>query len=281
MANPLLTEYFKNLEKLLTDVSEFSGVTGESTESGKNREILVGSALKQHLPSRASVVQGGIVIDSHNKTSRQIDIVICNSFSFVGGSLEYGLIPVEAIIAAIEVKSTINSDSLKKAFFQLDVVKTLKKEITLTMYDGAEDIALRTRRALTIGWFWKKKMKIETACDYLLNPQRYIGKSGFRGNRPNAIYVHNKYLLITDPCPHDPLRTGSGKPNPFLNYFRDKKGVLRGKEYVGTGGTKRDIYHFETPDWSPIEVLLMWLSNEVNRYIWEIPNFAAYVKKPV
>lgn len=281
MANPLLTEYFKHLEKLLKDFSEFSGVTGESTESGKNREILVGSALKQHLPGRASVVQGGIVIDSHDKTSRQIDIIICNSFSFVGGSLEYGLIPVEAIIAAIEVKSTINSNSLKKAFQQLDAVKTLKKEIAQTMYDGVEGIALRTRRALTIGWFWKEKIKIKTACDYLLNPKRHIDNARFKGNRPNAIYVHNKYLLITDPCPDEKPREGSGKPNPFLKNFRDKKGVLRGKKYSGTGGTKRDIYHFETPDWSPIEVLLIWLSNEVNRYIWEIPNFAAYVKKPV
>jgi hypothetical protein len=280
MDKPLLTEYFKNFGKLLTDVSEFSGVTGESTESGKNREILVSSALRQHLPSRASVVQGGIVIDSHNKISRQIDIVICNSFSFVGGSLEYGLIPVEAIITAIEVKSTINSDSMKKAFYQLDAVKALKKEIALGTYDGSDDISLRTKRALTMGWFWKEKMKINTACNYMINPRKYISKTGFKGNRPNAIYVHDKYLLIADPSFGEPPRTGSGKPNPFLSSFRDKKGVLRGKKYSGYGGTQRDIYHFETPDWSPIEVLLMWLSNEVNRYTREIPNFAAYIKKP-
>ena len=280
MATSLLTEYFKNLEKLLTDVSEFSGVTGESTESGKNREILVGSALKQHLPSRASVVQGGIVIDSHNKTSRQIDIIICNSFSFVGGSLEYGLIPVEAIIAAIEVKSTIESEGLKKAFRQLDVVKTLKKEIVHARYDRAEDIALRTKRALTIVWFWKEKMKIKTACNYLLNPKKYVAEPNFKGNRPNAIYVHNKYLLVADPCPDETLRKGTGNPNPFLNEFRDKKGVLRDKQYSGAGGIRRDIYHFEAPDWQPIEVLFMWLSNEVNRYIWEMPHFAAYVRKP-
>ena len=281
MANPLLNRYFKNLGKLLADVSEFSGVTGESTESGKNREILVGSVLKQHLPSRASVVQGGIVIDSHNKTSHQIDIVICNSFSFIGGSLEYGLIPVEAIIAAIEVKSTIDSKNLKKAFHQLDKVKHLKKEITKTMYDGSEEIAPRTRRALTIGWFWKEKMNINTACNYLLNPCKYLTNSkikGFKGNRPNVIYVHNKYLLITDPCHVEKPKEGSGNPNSFLKEFRYKNGVLRGKQYTGTGGTKRDIYHFEAPDYQPIKVLLMWLCNEVDRYIWEIPNFAAYVK---
>ena len=284
MANPILNKYFENLEKLLTDVSEFSGVTVESTESGKNREILVGSALKQHLPSRASVIQGGIIIDSHNKTSRQIDIVICNSFSFVGGSLEYGLIPVEAIIAAIEVKSTIDSGNLKKAFHQLDKVKHLKKEITKTMYDGTEEIGLRTRRALTIGWFWKEKMKINTACDYLLNPHKSNTKpkiKDFKGNRPNAIYVHNKYLLITDPCPDEKPKEGSGNPNSFLKKFRDKNGVLRDKQYSGTGGSKRDIYHFEAPDWQPIEVLLMWLCNEVDRYVWEIPNFAAYVNSDI
>ena len=284
MANPLLNKYFKHIEKLLTDVSEFSGVTGESTESGKNREILVASALKQHLPSRASVAQGGIVIDSHNKTSHQIDIVICNSFSFVGGALEYGLIPVEAIIAAIEVKSIIDSGNLMKAFYQLDKVKHLKKEITKTMYDGSKKIGPRTKRALTVGWFWKGNMKINTACNYLLNPHKYITKTKFKnfeGNRPNAVYVHNKYLLITDPCPDEKPKKGSGNPNLFLKEFRNKKDVLRGKQYLGTGGTKRDIYHFKAPDWQPIEVLLMWLCNEVDRYIWEIPNFAVYVNSNI
>ncbi|MGZ6208341.1 MAG: DUF6602 domain-containing protein [Syntrophales bacterium] len=279
MDKPILNEYFKNLEKLLADAARFSGVTGKSTESGKNREILVGSVLKQHLPCRASTIQGGIVIDSHNKNSHQIDSVVCNSFSFVGGSLEYGLIPVEAIIAAIEIKSTIDSSNLKKSFNQLDAVKKLKKEIDRSMYDGSEDIAARTRRALTIGWFWKGDMKIGTACKYLINPKRYIKERRFGGNRPNCIYVHNEYLLISDPCPDEKLGEGSGKPNNFLKEFRDKPGVLRGKQYLGTGGTKRDIYHFETTDWQTIEVFLMWLCHEVDRYIWEIPNFAAYVRK--
>lgn len=236
------------------------------------------------MPNRASVIQGGIVIDSNNRSSGQIDILICNSFSVVGGSLEYRLIPVEAIIAAIEVKSTIDSENLKKAFYQLDRVKHLKNEITKTMYDGSENIDIRTRRALTIGWFWKKRMEIDTACNYLLNPDKYVKKSkfkGFQGNRPNALYVHNEYLLIADPSPDDNQLSRAGKPNPFLvENFRDKKEVLRNTQYTGRGGSKRDIYHFEATRLVLVEVLLMWLSNEVNRYIWEIPNFGAYVKNP-
>jgi hypothetical protein len=281
MASQVLSNYYENLQELLTGYSGFSKTTENPTETGKNREILVSSVLKQHLPSRASVVQGGIVIDSNNLSSGQIDVVICNSFSFLGGALEYGLIPVEAIIAAIEVKSSIDAQ-LKDAFYQLDKVKVLQKEIVSGMYDKSMEITRRTRRALTIAWFWEGNKSINMTCKHMADPRRFIDKtkySGFMENTPNAIYVHNRYLLVADPCPNQESDEGTGNPSPFLMNFRDKKNVLRGKQYLGLRGV-RDIYHFDKNSWNPLEVLLMWLSNEVNRYVWEIPDFAAYLNKP-
>jgi len=281
MTKRLLPEYYDSLQRLLTNYSGFSKITENPTETGKNREILVASVLKQHLPSRASVIQGGIVIDSNNLVSGQVDVVICNSFSFLGDALEYGLIPVEAIIAAVEVKSSINSQ-LKDAFYQLDKIKLLQKEILSSMYDESMKIERRTRRALTIAWFWEGNKSIERACKYLLDPSKYIDKSmykGFIGNTPNAIYVHNNYLLIADPSSDQKPEEGTGVPSPFLMDLGNKKNVLRGKQYLRNRGV-RDIYHFDKNDWNPLEVLLMWLSSEVNRYVWETPNFAAYVNKP-
>jgi hypothetical protein len=277
MANSLLNEYFTNLGKLLTSTAAFGGTTGESTESGKNREILVASTLKQHLPIRAQVVQGGIIIDSHNNRSHQIDVALCNSFSFLGGALDYGVIPVEAIVSAIEVKSTINTESLKKVFLQLDAIKKMKKEIAKSMYDGSKNLRYRTRRALTIGWFWQGKTRIETAHEWLCNPKNHITEADYGRNRPNAIYVHDKYLLICDPSPSRKYKKEAGQANPFLKKFRKMNGVLRKKQYFGKEGTPRDIYHFKNPDFQPIQILLMWLSHEINRYIWEIPDVAAYV----
>jgi hypothetical protein len=277
MAKLLLYQYFNDLAKLLTASAQLGGVTGSSVDAGKNREILVVSTLKQHLPNRAQVIQGGIIIDSKNKFSGQIDVTICNSFSFLGGALEYGIIPVEAIIAAIEVKSMIKNESLRDVFVQLDRVKQLKKKIADSDYDAPGNLLYRIKRALVIGWFWKGNTKIKTASEWLCNPKGHIAKAGFGGNRPNAIYVHDKYLLICDPRPLKTPKKGAGLPNPFLIKFRKIDGVLRNKEYLGKARTPRDIYHFEKPDFQPIEVLLMWLSHEINRYIKEIPDVAAYV----
>jgi len=276
--------YFENLEQLLTAGVAFGGSTGQEPDSSKNREILVTSTLKWHLPPRVQVVQGGILTDSFAGSSHQVDVVVCNQFSFLGGALEYGIIPVEAVVAAIEVKTTLSNRSLDKAFRQLDLVKQLKKNISATRYDGSEDsLRFRTRRPLTIAWFWQTTsgQQIEAVADWLTDPLAKISiEPAFANNRPNAIYVHGGFLLVVDPEPTE--RTpdeGAGRPNPFLLEFKDVPGVMRrGPFHAGRGS--RVIYHFEAPEWRPLEVFLMWLSNEVNRYLWELPNAAAYVTVP-
>ncbi|HEX9787368.1 MAG TPA: DUF6602 domain-containing protein, partial [Candidatus Binatia bacterium] len=219
---------------------------------------------------------------SHAGSSHQVDVVVCNQFSFLGGALECGIIPVEAVVAAIEVKTTFNNGSLGRSFRQLDLVKQLKKNIAATRYDRSEDtLRFRTRRPLTIAWFWQTGEGIQKAADWLQNPAAHLhNEPAFKNSRPNAIYVHRSFLLIVDPEPTG--RTpdeGAGLPNPFLTEFKDVGGVLRLDPFKTERGS-RVIYHFEAPDWRPLEVLLMWLSNEVNRYLWELPNAAAYVTTP-
>jgi hypothetical protein len=279
MTRSLLSQYFKDLNNLLSASVKLGGVTKESTELGKNREILVVTTLKRHLPSRVQVIQGGIIVDSRNNFTHQIDVAICNSFSFMGNALEYGIIPVEAITAAIEVKSTVSDETLRQVFTQLDNVKKLKKEIADSVYDGSDNLPYRTKRALTIGWFWKGSKTIKNACEWLCNPENHIKELGYEGNRPNAIYLHDRYLLICDPKPSSGLpKEEAGLPNPFLLKFRDKKGVLRkNKQFEGRQGALRDIYHFEAPNFEPIQVLFMWLTHEVNRYALELPDVASYI----
>lgn len=264
-----LTNYFDNLEKFLTNGIRLGGSLKSAPDTGKNREILVGNLLQHHLPPRVRIIQGGIIIDSFLRSSQQVDIIVCNQFSFVGGAIDYGFIPVEAVIAAIEVKSTIRNE-FEKAIGQLADVKTLRKAILKSEYDQRRGLLKhRTLRPLTVAWFWQGTSKIDTIADKLCKME---------GDRPNAIYLHGEYLLISDPKLGQKKTSHAGIVNPFLQKFSEKQGVLRGRSYETARG-ERALYFFSKKDgWIPLQVLLMWFAHEVNRYGFELPDFSRYVQ---
>lgn len=278
-------QYFQRLQEQLTASASLAGLAPHSGEGGKNSELLVASTLRAHLPSRAAIVHGGLLADTTGRVSNQVDVLICNEFAFRGSALPLGVIPVEALIAAVEVKSTQHRDSMKDLFVQNAQIKTLMKRLFATSYDDSRDPTIRTLNPLVAGWFWQARnhtyQTADTAAAWLCDPVGHMNEADFRKSRPNAIYLHQRYVVITDPTPRPALVPGAGKPNPFLESFREHSDVLRGKTYSGTGGTQRDIYYFEdSHGWNSLEVILMWLAHEVNRYALEIPNTAQYVSRP-
>lgn len=79
-------------------------------EKGTAREQIVRDFLASHLPKRFRV-STGFVFDCHGTISRQLDIVIvdasiCPIFEVPGGKF---LFPCEAVVAAGEVKSTVQT----------------------------------------------------------------------------------------------------------------------------------------------------------------------------
>ena len=90
----------------------------------------VRAQMEQILP-RGINVGSGFVIDSHGGTSRQADLVlyerdICPVFS-INNTPETTYYPCEGVIAVGEVKSTLDSQSLKDAFKKIASVKKLKR----------------------------------------------------------------------------------------------------------------------------------------------------------
>ena len=282
----MFSDYFLLLQDALTASTRFAGIKPGSGEGGKNREILVAQTLRGHLPPRAEIVQGGLLADTNGEVSNQVDVLVCNEFAFRGGGLPLGVVPVEALVAAIEVKSSQSQNSMKKLFVQTHRLKQLTKDIAATIYDGEADLTPRTGKPLVVGWFWQPSnhgsFTADDAADWLCNPTRHVTDKSFQASRPNAIYLHNSYVVIADPRPKSQQTRGAGKPNPFLLPFRNASNVLRkNKSYRGTGGTFRDVYHFEKREvWNPLEVIILWLAHEVNRYTLELPKFAKYVTRP-
>ncbi len=77
----------------------------------------------------------GVVVDSHGGSSEQIDIIIYDktlipSLLFTG---EDGVVPIESVLATIEVKSELTRGELRKAVDNARSIKTLRPEYAEVM----------------------------------------------------------------------------------------------------------------------------------------------------
>ena len=118
--------------RLVEQFDDARAATSPSTV-GAAMEQPVRDQLEQILP-RGLGVGSGFVIDSYGGTSRQTDIVlyekdICPVFS-INNTPETTYYPCECVVAAGEVKSELNGDSLRDAFSKIASVKQLQRHMT-------------------------------------------------------------------------------------------------------------------------------------------------------
>lgn len=126
---PLVQRYFIAQSSVLHHLYLASEVENHMPDTGYNRESILIGWLDKHLPQTVSARSGGKIIDSHHHESNQVDVVIYeNSMPQLGGN-EKTYYFAEGVVAAIEVKSKLNSKELKKAFRNLATVKQCKKEM--------------------------------------------------------------------------------------------------------------------------------------------------------
>jgi len=123
-----------NIEKALKDFKA-SGNYHHSVLKGRAREIFITNLLKPFLQPEIGICTG-VVIDSLNNHSKQIDIIIYNKAvvpSFLLNENE-GVIPIEAVLATIEVKSVLKvnknddkKDTLKQGIANARSIKVLQE----------------------------------------------------------------------------------------------------------------------------------------------------------
>lgn len=127
MTKRILTDIFDNLEKSL--YSDMSIRIENNLEDGMYREYLVKKVLEKIVPSKYCITDG-FVIDSDNNISKQMDIIIYDR-NYVPPFFDetYSVVPVEAVIAVIQVKTTINNKSLKDSVDNLNSISHLNSKI--------------------------------------------------------------------------------------------------------------------------------------------------------
>lgn len=123
MKRKILKNIFDNLEKSL--YNDMSIRIQHNLEDGKYREYLVTKILKKIIPSKYSITNG-FIIDSENNISKEIDVIIYDR-NYVPPFFDetYTVVPIEAVIAVIQVKTTLTSATLKDSIKNLNSIDCL------------------------------------------------------------------------------------------------------------------------------------------------------------
>lgn len=121
-----LAKFYSKIEASLLASAGAAGELESGTSIGRARELLAAQFLEQNLPARISVRRGEI-FDSFKESSGETDVILVDNKSSaarVGGE---SLVPVEAAIGMIEVKSSLNGDNFKDAIKKIARVKKLQR----------------------------------------------------------------------------------------------------------------------------------------------------------
>lgn len=124
--------FIYNLEDIAKKLKiDFDGVTRQIKHNGVKgsaREDLLKDYLRDLLPNKYSI-SSGIIIDFNQNQSKQQDFIIhdafnCPSFFKTDSNT---ILPIESIYATIEIKSTLNYDTLKQSVENIESVRKLHK----------------------------------------------------------------------------------------------------------------------------------------------------------
>lgn len=124
-----LEDMFQSIhDRLLADLKEARASVDHAASKGAINEEAVRVLLKSRLP-RTVEISNGILIDSHGKMSRQLDIIIHDAaktpvlFEQDG----FRVIPVECAYAVIEVKTALTLTEVESSWKNMESAKELKK----------------------------------------------------------------------------------------------------------------------------------------------------------
>jgi len=127
-----LQKIFQGLsQKLRADFEFLSSQLSHSLSTGEAREFVLKELLRQYLPARLGVEKGIVISSVENEPpSKQIDIIIYDKLNipilYNAGNLR--IFPIEGVYAVIEVKSNLNSKTLKDAIENIRSVKKMTKK---------------------------------------------------------------------------------------------------------------------------------------------------------
>lgn len=114
--------------KMKSDIDQARTTLPHAGMKGSAFEESLREFLRRHLPKSLDI-STGIIIDSKGNASRQLDIIVSDSFKtpifFKSGEIR--VIPVECVYAVIEVKANLDEKVLLASYENMKSVRILEK----------------------------------------------------------------------------------------------------------------------------------------------------------
>lgn len=209
-------EYFESFANEVTGkFQRLQKIIGNRTASGDYHEEILRTLLRNFLSKRFSVKKG-FIYGGQNQVSKQIDIMVIDENSpaaYIFQEGEFAIVIPQAVVAVLEVKTTLNAPDFEQALENISSAKSLMKFPVNLMgilfaYDGTDP-----SDAILDEWF---KRAI---------PSQFKDKEV---NTPNAITFFNAKTLLVR-C------NDRGGVSPDGKYYHrigtDDEGQLHGADF--------------------------------------------------
>ncbi len=191
-----LKSKFENAVYKITGSFFETAMFNHSLTKGEERELPLINFLKENLPKTYSVVQGEVV-DINNSSSPQLDIMIYDNsrnVPFLSG--EHYILPAEALLASIEIKSKLTQEEIRKILKNTKLLKSLKPfgqsvDISKTQRTMEEKVSCRYFHTVFAyetdlsedNWINKefdrvKRVALEESIDFTLLDRLYVLNRG-------------------------------------------------------------------------------------------------------
>lgn len=194
MSGPSVVEQYWTgvASQLQVEAGVFSRLVGHNGEMGRANELALAQLVTSLLPAAVGVGTG-VIIDSEGNRSTQTDLVIYDKGSqpqILAHSTQL-LFPVETVLAAVEVKTTVDTAAIAESGEKFESVRKLKRrdggESPVTVFFGysvsnAPIARARELNALTDG------QRPDIAC--ILDPGVVSSRSG-DGLNAGLVPLHN------------------------------------------------------------------------------------------
>lgn len=167
----IVWQWMESIEASTRAAAQTAGLYEHATTIGDIREFVIKDFLTKFLPNSVSVGTGQIFTIEGTR-SKQIDIVISDShYPSLRSETGSALFPAESVIATIEVKSTLDKNSLEQALDNQMSVLNLGINLDRSVVDN------ETHR---VSWYNPNSHQILSSMISALMPRTYIiGMTGF------------------------------------------------------------------------------------------------------
>lgn len=128
--NPLKIEYFESFANEITSkFRRLQNIVKHPTSDGDYHEEILRNVLRNFLSKRFSVKKGFIYAGSEsNQVSKQIDVMIIDENSpaaYIFQEGDFAIVIPHAVVAVMEIKTTLNSDGFEAALENIRLAKSL------------------------------------------------------------------------------------------------------------------------------------------------------------